>query len=106
MLFYEPGIILLSTQNLTLTRTRWLQVFQHLIRSYGQVSVEILPMLIPYFSEMTVSMTDHEDLAEAECVHEGNDDQDVSIHIHSDDEGMNRFIHEAVLKLPLHQDHG
>lgn len=49
----------------------------------------------------SVLMTDHEDLAdgEAECVHEGNDDQDVSNHIHSDNEGMNRFIHEAVLKL-------
>lgn len=49
-------------------------------------------------------MTDHEDdlaVGEAECVHEGSDNQDVLSQMHSDDEGMNtcRFIHKAVLKL-------
>lgn len=49
----------------------------------------------------SVLMIDYEDLVdgEVECVYEGNDDQDVLNYIYSDNEGMNRFIYEVVLKL-------
>ena len=35
---------------------------------------------------------------EVESVHGGNDDQDDSRHLQSDNESMKRFIHEAVLE--------